>query len=70
MQRTKDEKNGFKSAIAKLKMSPEWPLYVAEVTRLREAAMASMYKEKGEDLAKVAGLLRGIDLCLHIEDFA
>ena len=68
MKRTIEEKNGFRSSMAQLKATPGWNLYVAEVTRLREATMASMYRSNGEDLAKIAGVLHVIDLCLNIEN--
>lgn len=67
MKRTDEEKKGFKNAMAILKSHPDWKLYVDEIHRVREATMATMYKSSGEDLAKVAGVLRGIDICLGID---
>ena len=70
MKRTPAEKQAFVQLMGQLKATPGWGLYVNEVTRLREVILKSMYKEKGEDLAKVAGIMRGIDLCLNVEDLA
>jgi hypothetical protein len=68
MKRTPDEKIGFKNAMAILKSHPDWKLYTDEIHRIREATMASMYKSSGEDLAKVAGVLHGFDICLGIDN--
>ena len=67
MKRTKDEISAAILSIQKLKSLPEYGIYEREVLRIKDAIASGSYKEKGEDLAKVVGVIHGIDVALSID---
>ena len=69
MARTNDEKAGIKLSIAALKTSPHWATYETELKRLQSAIASGMYRSSGENLAKEAGVVHGIDIAINIENF-
>jgi anti-sigma28 factor (negative regulator of flagellin synthesis) len=67
MKRTKDEITAAIIAIQKLKSTQEYGIYEREVLRIKDAIASGAYKEKGEDLVKVVGVMHGIDVALNID---
>ncbi len=54
--------------VQKLMAYPEWAIYQKEVTRLRDAIAEGLYKSNGENLAKEAGVIKGINIALYIDE--
>lgn len=67
-KRTQEEKLAIGIAIRKLMTSPEWPIYSKELARLKDAVATGMFAETGENLAKSAGVIRGINMAISLDE--
>jgi hypothetical protein len=68
-KRSEAERQAAFLVIETLKASPQFQTYRKEILRIHNAIACGAYKESGEQLAKTAGILHGLDLALNIEQF-
>lgn len=66
---TQGEKDSIKMSILKVLASPEGQLYKKQLERFKIAVCEGMFAEKGEDLAKSAGVIRGLNMALNLDKY-
>jgi hypothetical protein len=69
VKRTPEERAAALIKMQMFKATPEFKMYEQEVLRIKDAVASGIYKETGEQLAKTAGVIHGLDLALNIEMF-
>lgn len=69
VKRSSEDKAACLLEIRTLMQSKGWKMYEDECRRYQNAIAEGMFRESGENLAKSAGVIRGINLALNIDDF-
>jgi len=68
VKRTEAEREAVLLGIHKLKSTPEWAIYEKELNRVLNAIACGAYRESGDQLAKTAGIIHGLEMALTIEN--